>query len=61
MSDINDPHQKNPHAPYRDHWHKQQVQNETQPGAMHDYLREHHDRLSALTWDEEKKPRRDDP
>ena len=61
MSDINDPHQKSPHAPFQDHWHKQRHQNETTPGPMHDYLREHHDFLSALTWEEDKKPRRDDP
>jgi len=61
MADINDPHQKNPHAPFQDHWHKQRHQNETTPGPMHDYLREHHDFLSALTWEEDKKPRRDDP
>jgi hypothetical protein len=57
MPDLNDPFQKNPHHPFRDHWHKQQHQNETTPGPMHDALREHHDHLSALTWsdDEPKK------
>jgi hypothetical protein len=57
MPDINDPNQTNPHKPFRDHWHKQQHDNETGPAPMHDALREHHDHLSALTWsdDEPKK------
>jgi hypothetical protein len=59
MADI-DPQQKNPHEPFRDHWDKQRHDNESGP-VMLDHLREHHDRLSALTWEETKKPRRDDP
>ena len=60
MTDINDPHQKNPHHPYRDLWHKQQVQNENGPGPMHDVLREHHDHLSALTWSDDE-PKKEGP
>ena len=47
--------QPNPHKPFRDHWDKQQHDNESGP-VISDALREHHDHLSALTWlDETKK------
>ena len=57
MPDLNDPHQKNPHHPFTDAWHKQQSQNMDNAGHVADPLREHHDHLSALTWsdDEPKK------
>jgi hypothetical protein len=41
----------NPHHPYRDHWEKQRAENE-KPEPV-DPLREHHDHLSALTWNKE--------
>jgi len=59
---MNDPFRKNPHAPYMDAGHKQQAQNMDRGGRVDDDLRDHHDRLSALTWsDEDKKPQRNDP
>ena len=53
-----DPTQKNPHHPYRDAWHKQQSQNMDNAGYVADPLRDHHDRLSALTWND-KEPKKE--
>jgi hypothetical protein len=44
-----------------DAWDRQRSENMDRAGRVDDDLRDHHDRLSALTWDEDKKPRRDDP
>lgn len=36
----------------KNHWEKQQEENDREP-IMVDDLREYHDRLSAATWEEE--------
>ena len=48
MVSLNDPHQTNPHHPYRDAWEKARAVEANLPPS--DTLRDWHDHLSALTW-----------